>query len=429
MAAVDEKWAQALARGGYAVGSNVQPLPRAAAMPGLPAGAVHLGDAEAGSATGGGQVGIDLPGLVAGRLLIQGTSGAGKSWTLRRLLEQTAGEIQQVVVDPEGEFRGLAAALGHAHVEAHLLDAAAIAALAGRAREHRVSVVLDLSDLDRERQMIAVAAFFEALIAAPREHWYPALVAVDEAHLFAPFGGQAFGAPAVRKAAIGAVTDLMSRGRKRGLTGVLATQRLARLAKSVASEVHNFLIGLNTLDLDIRRAAETIGWDARRAFDRLPMLQPGDFVAVGPAFSRSPAVLRIGPVETHHAGAAPRIAELPAVDPETAAGLLDIDGLAEASAADRAARDESGFVPGTKAVRAIIRDPAFPLAGRVWAALLPLAPEGAAVGDLAVHLEASAGDVAAALALLDGYGAVEFSGAGADRAVRVARDMMTEGGR
>ena len=38
---------------------------------------------------------------------------------------------------------------------------------------------------------------------------------------------------AVRK---GAIVDLMSRG-KRGLTGVLATWRLARLSKSVVSEV------------------------------------------------------------------------------------------------------------------------------------------------------------------------------------------------
>ena len=41
---------------------------------------------------------------------------------------------------------------------------------------------------------------------------------------------------AVRKAATGAIVDLMSRG-KRELTGVLATWRLARLSKSVVSEV------------------------------------------------------------------------------------------------------------------------------------------------------------------------------------------------
>jgi uncharacterized protein len=36
-------------------------------------------------------------GLLDGHLLIQ---GAGKTWTLRRLMEQSAGRIQQIIVDP-----------------------------------------------------------------------------------------------------------------------------------------------------------------------------------------------------------------------------------------------------------------------------------------------------------------------------------------
>lgn len=385
-------------------------------MPQLRAGAVHLGDADTGE-----QIGLDPGKLIDGRLLIQGASGAGKSWTLRRLLEQTAGAIQQIVIDPEGEFLSLAERFNYAVIDAARLDPAAVAIAARRAREHRLSVLLDLSELEREGQMQIVASFLAALIEAPREQWTPALVAIDEAHLFAPFGGQAAESSSVRKAAIGAVTDLMSRGRKRGLAGVLATQRLARLAKSVASEVHSFLIGLNTLDLDIRRAAETIGWDARRAFDRLPMLEPGDFVAVGPAFSRSPAVVRVGPIETRHRGAAPSLLRPETIAAEDAARLLDIDGLAEDAARDRETRGD--ITPGVKAVRQFIRDPSFALAGRIFEALRPLAPEGAALCDLGTHLGASPTDIASAVALLDLYGAVEFDGDGSQRAVRVGKGM------
>ena len=263
--------------------------PTAPPLPALPTGDIVIGWAEKG-----GDVGIDLQQLVEGRLLVQGASGSGKSWTLRRLLEQSAGRVQQVVIDPEGEFASLAEAFGHLRVEAHKLDAAAMVTLAHRVREHRLSILVDFSDLDREGQMIAIAALFGGLIDSPPEHWHSTIVAVDEAHLFAPFGGHSSAPASVRNASIAAVTDLMSRGRKRGLAGILATQRLNRLSKSVISEAHNYLIGLNTLDLDIRRAAETIGWDARRAFDRLPMLKPGDFVAVGSAFTRSPTVLRVG---------------------------------------------------------------------------------------------------------------------------------------
>ena len=52
-------------------------------------------------------VSVDLETLVNSRLLIQANSGAGKSWALRRLLEQSHGHIQQFVIDPEGEFASL----------------------------------------------------------------------------------------------------------------------------------------------------------------------------------------------------------------------------------------------------------------------------------------------------------------------------------
>lgn len=393
-------------------------VPMKPAHPPLRAGDVDLGVADVG-----GPIGVDLQELIGGRMLIQGTSGAGKSWTLRRLLERSSGRIQQVVVDPEGEFSALADRFQMPTIAAHQLDSAAIAILARRAREHRLSLRLDLSELDREAQMIAVAAFFTALVDAPREHWSPCLVAVDEAHLFAPFGGQSAAPSSVRKAAIDALVDLMSRGRKRGLCGVLATQRLARLAKSVASEVHNFLIGLNTLDLDIRRAAETIGWDARRAFDRLPTLRPGDFVVVGPAFNRSPAVARIGTIETHQGGATPRLPEPVRIDGDAAAALLDVDGLIAQSDADQAIRDEQRLAPGHRAVRQMLRERDFPAAARAWTLLLPLAPEGARITELAATLDVVVADLVDALDLLDGFGVLEFTGRGEDRAVRVARGM------
>jgi DNA helicase HerA-like ATPase len=54
-----------------------------------------------------GNVPINLPVLLESRMLVQANSGAGKSWTLRRILEQTAAGVQQLVIDPEGEFASL----------------------------------------------------------------------------------------------------------------------------------------------------------------------------------------------------------------------------------------------------------------------------------------------------------------------------------
>lgn len=50
---------------------------------------------------------LDLEALIPSRLLVQANSGGGKSWAIRRLLEQTHGHVQQIVLDPEGEFSSL----------------------------------------------------------------------------------------------------------------------------------------------------------------------------------------------------------------------------------------------------------------------------------------------------------------------------------
>ena len=92
-------------------------------------------------------------------------------------------------------------------------------------------------------QMRVAATFLNALFEAPREHWYPVLVAVDEAQLFAPAASGDVAEDA-RRASLTAMTNLMCRGRKRGLAGVIATQRLAKLAKNVAAEATNFLMGV-----------------------------------------------------------------------------------------------------------------------------------------------------------------------------------------
>lgn len=56
---------------------------------------------------GRGAARTDVKQLLASRLLLQAGSGFGKSWALRRILEQTAGQVQQFVLDPEGEFATL----------------------------------------------------------------------------------------------------------------------------------------------------------------------------------------------------------------------------------------------------------------------------------------------------------------------------------
>ncbi len=245
--------------------------------------------------TGEGAGTLDLVELLATRLLVQGNSGSGKSHLLRRLLEQSAGLVQQAVIDPEGDFVTLAERYGHVVVEADG-DDVELQRIAARVREHRVSVVLSLEGLDAEEQMRAAAAFLGGLFDADRAQWYPMLVVVDEAQLFAPAASGEVSDEA-RRLSLGAMTNLMCRGRKRGLAGVIATQRLAKLAKNVAAEASNFLMGRTFLDIDMARAADLLGLERRQAemFRDLPR---GHFVALGPALSKRPLPIAVGPTLT-----------------------------------------------------------------------------------------------------------------------------------
>ena len=360
---------------------------------------VLLGHGETGDA-----IELALESLLDVRLLIQGMSGAGKSWLLRRLLETTADVVQQVVLDPEGEFGSLAERYGHVRLDAARLDPEALGQAAARARVHRLSLWVDLSQLERGPQMVAGAAVLRALVLAPMDHWHPCLVAVDEAHLFAlPGGGGA--SRHERRASLDAVADLMGRGRKRGLCGVLATQRLVNLAKSVASEAGNVLIGRNALELDIARAAQAIGWTRGKAEGVLPHLRPGLFVGVGPAFNHSPVVVRIGPVTTRHRGSTPRLASPPPRSDDGTA-LLEVDELASATASRLAALRRSCSPTDASAVRRFLREPAALAASRAYDELWRIRPLPKLRTGLARQLGLTPHVVDEGLSLLEDYGLV-----------------------
>ncbi len=275
---------------------------------------------EIGTDSAGAPVRIDVQELLATRLLVQGNSGSGKSHLLRRMLEESAGLVQQIVIDPEGDFVTLADAYSHVVVNAGDYDEREIATMGARIRAHRASVVLSLESLDLEAQMGCVAAFLNALFDAPRDHWFPALVVVDEAQMFAPSASGDV-ADNVRRASLGAMTNLMCRGRKRGLAGAIATQRLAKLAKNVAAEASNFLMGRTFLDIDMARAADLLGMERRQA-EAIRDLERGHFLGLGPAISRRPLSVRIGATQTATRMGTHSLLPLPTAEPQNMRTML-----------------------------------------------------------------------------------------------------------
>ncbi|MBO9581273.1 MAG: ATP-binding protein [Sphingobium sp.] len=280
-----------------------------------------------GTDSSGGSVAMDMEELLATRLLVQGNSGSGKSHLLRRMLEESAAMVQQVVIDPEGDFVTLAEPFGHIVIDGAEHDKRQIEQLAAKVRTRRASVVLALDGLELEAQMRCAAQFLAGLFDAPREHWYPALVVVDEAQMFAPAAAGDV-TDETRRLSLAAMTNLMCRGRKRGLAGVIATQRLAKLAKNVAAEASNFLMGRTFLDIDMARAADLLGMERRQA-EQIRDLERGRFLALGPAVSRRPVSVKIGAVRTGARTVSHGLIPLPDAAPLDMEALLVTDEMDE----------------------------------------------------------------------------------------------------
>lgn len=244
----------------------------------------------------------DVDTLVDTRLLIQANSGGGKSVTIRRILEQTHGFVQQIVLDLEGDFATLREKFDYVYAAKSGADTVAqprsAALLATRLLELRVSAIIDLYELQAHERIRFVRLFLESMMNAPKSLWHPVLVVVDEAHLLCPQTGSAESAAAV--------IDLACRGRKRGFCAVLATQRLQKLHKDAAAECNNKLIGRTNLDLDLARACDELGFPKAR-WNELRGLPPGQFFATGPAFSVPGVVpVKVGKVLTTHPSAGVR---------------------------------------------------------------------------------------------------------------------------
>lgn len=244
---------------------------------------------------------IDLPKLIESKLLVQANSGGGKSWALRRILEQSNGKVQHIILDSEGEFATLrekydyilAGKDGDTPAEPR-----SAALLARKLLELKVSAIIDLYELHPQERKRFVRLFLDSLINAPKDLWHDCMVVIDEAHTYAPEKGQS--------EAMDAVIGLAALGRKRGFCAILATQRISKLNKDAAAECNNKLIGRASQDVDMKRAAYELGFTNAEQTLSLRTLKPGEFYAFGPAISDEVKKITVGNVQTTHPKAGSR---------------------------------------------------------------------------------------------------------------------------
>lgn len=194
--------------------------------------------------------------------------GVGKTYTASVMAEEMLkASLQVVVVDPIGVWWGLRASADGKHEGLEIIvmggehgdvplgaDAGAGGMAAGELVANFVvdsgrSVVLDLSSFRKGEMIRFMTAFAETLY---RRNRAPLHLIVDEADAFAPQktmkgeGGERL---------LGAMEDIVRRGRARGLGVTLVTQRAAVLNKNVLTQIE-VLVCLRTISPQDREAVE-----------------------------------------------------------------------------------------------------------------------------------------------------------------------------
>lgn len=241
-------------------------------------------------------VAVDLEKLIGNHACIMSMSGGGKSGLIRKMVEVVHGHVQVIVLDPEDEFYTL-----RERYDDYLIaggeggDCPATprnaADLATMLLTTGMNAVIQLNDLHPDEQQAFVAAFIGTLMSAPRDLWHPLLLVLDETHRFAPQEGDALSSDAVR--------DLTSRGRKRGFTAVLATQRMAKINKNVTGDITNWMIGRVGQGTDRRVAADQLGFSPSSSEGKELQTMPArHFWAFGPAFAVPPRMFYVADTET-----------------------------------------------------------------------------------------------------------------------------------
>lgn len=177
---------------------------------------------------------------------IVGIRGSGKTVTATVIIEELLRSGHQVVViDPTDAWFGLKSSadgskagfpviiLGGPHGDLPL-EPGMGKAIPDFAVEQRVPIILSLRHLRKHQQQTFVTEFAEQLYHRKGEaaHRTPLLVAIDEASAFIP---QRVAGPEARM--VGAIEDLVRRGRSAGLGVMLIDQRPASVNKDVLTQL------------------------------------------------------------------------------------------------------------------------------------------------------------------------------------------------
>jgi len=267
--------------------------------------------------------------------------GAGKTYAASVLVEEMLkAKLQVVVLDPmhawwglrsssDGEGEGLPIAILGGPKGDVPLEPTGGSLVADLIVDERLSAILDLSPFSKTERRRFVADFLERLFQRNRDAMH---VVLEEADLFAPEGKLKRTGD---EQMLGAVYDLVRRGRGRGIGSTLITQRSASLSKEVLTQAEILIALRTTGPQDVAAIKEWIRYHGSEE-ERDLVLASLHELPTGEAFAWWPVEgilkrIRIRKRETFDSSATPKPGQAQR-EPKTVADV-DLAALSERMAA------------------------------------------------------------------------------------------------
>lgn len=247
-----------------------------------------------------GKVQLNSEDLIGVSAAILGITGSGKSNTAAVLIEEgLANGLPMTIIDTDGEHWGLkekfeilVAGRGeHVDVEIGPLQAARLAELSVR---QRLPVILDIGEMSLDEQFEMVKAYLDKLWEVCSILREPYQVVVEEAHEFVPQGG--------RTPVKDILIRIFKRGRKRGLSCVLVSQRSQKVDKEVLTQARLFFLHRVIHPVDLRVYQDLIPLPAKQVDQIAGDLKSGQ---AGVLWNNRLTIAYIRLRSTFHAGATP----------------------------------------------------------------------------------------------------------------------------
>jgi hypothetical protein len=285
--------------------------------------------------------------------------GSGKTYTAAVMVEEMLSTGMPVcVIDPIGVWWGLRSSadgkgagepvviFGGDHADVPLTETSG-QLIADVIIDNRVPAVLDLSLLSKGASRRFMTDFAERLYHRNRD---PLHLVIDEADAFAPQRTQHGG-----ERLLGAIEDLVRRGRARGLGITMITQRPAVLNKDVLTQIEVLVVLRMTGPLDVKAIDEWVRGhaeedEARTVKASLPSLPIGTAWVWSPGWLGVLAKVHVRKRRTFDSSATPKAGETRR-EPKARAEI-DLTALGE----QISATVEQAKADDPKALRARIRD-------------------------------------------------------------------------